>query len=79
MKDRVLYLILGILVGAVVTALVFTILMKNNVKGGRPNDMREMPENMGNFVMSENMVRPEMRNREMNQDGSNNPPEEVTE
>lgn len=58
MKDKILYLILGILIGAVITAGAFSIFQKN-AKSQMPEDFknmnfkRERPEN-GDF---ENMVK----------------------
>ena len=56
MKDKILYLILGILIGAIITSLIFIFVINKN---GRPQGFdrnfegRERPENMGDFVMSE--------------------------
>ena len=80
MKDKVLYLILGMLVGAVVTALIFTVLMRNNIKGDRPEgSFSELPKDMGNFVMPENAVRPEKRERGNSNFEAQDPSKEVTE
>lgn len=78
MKDKILYLILGILIGAVITAGCFLVFSKNarpDMRGERPNfeDM-ELPEGMelpedGNFE-KENHMRDEKgpRNSEMEKD-----------
>lgn len=64
MKDKILYLILGILIGAVITAGCFLVFSKNarpEMRGERPNfeDM-ELPEGMefpedGNFEKGNHM------------------------
>lgn len=47
MKDKILYLILGILIGAVITAGCFLVFSKANNKNGMPSDMtRENMEQM---------------------------------
>lgn len=68
MKDKILYLILGILVGAIITSLIFIFVVKDdtNVHGGKMEGMENMergerPDDMGNFIMDENMVMPEMK------------------
>lgn len=58
MKDKILYLILGILIGAVITAGIFMVFSKNarpEMRGERPNfeDM-QFPED-GNFVKPDKM------------------------
>lgn len=73
MKDKILYLILGILIGAVITAGAFLIFQKN-AKPQLPRDFKDMNFNgerhkNGNF---ENMVKngeiSEMPEGEKNQD-----------
>lgn len=63
MKDKALYLILGVLIGAIITSLIFIFVINKNGKTqnfeGRMEG-RERPENMGNFVISEDGQRPEM-------------------
>lgn len=73
MKDKILYLILGILIGAVITAGCFLIFSKNarsEMRGERPDfsDRRDMKMSEdGNFVKPDNMM-----------DGEN-PPEKPSE
>lgn len=62
MKDKILYLILGILIGAVITAGCFLVFSKNarpEMKGERPEfgerGDRRMPED-GNFVKPDMMM-----------------------
>lgn len=70
MKDKILYLILGILIGAVITAGCFLIFSKNERSGmrGERHNFEDMqfPED-GNFVKPDNMT-----------DGEN-PPEKPSE
>lgn len=52
MKDKILYLILGILIGAVITAGCFLVFSKNqapSMRGERPDMSNMSEENMENF------------------------------
>lgn len=54
MKDKILFLILGILIGAVITAACFLVIGKTTRKGMRNGDFRPDKSMMENFD-SENM------------------------
>lgn len=58
MKDKILFLILGILIGAVITAACFLVIGKTTRKGMRNGDFRpdkSMMENFDSENMPENM------------------------
>ena len=77
MIDKILYLILGVLVGAIITSLIFIFVLNKN---GRPQgfdrnfERRERPENMGNFVMPEGGKMPKMGEGKMPNGGGMNMP-----
>ncbi len=61
MKEKILTLIIGMLIGAVITAGVFILINKNNTKPsdrdmkGMQRDMGDFnPDEMGNFIPGEN-------------------------
>lgn len=62
MKNQMLTLVIGILIGAIISTGVFLVLKENN---GNPGNMRERP------VMDENMERDFEKMRENREDKSN--------
>ena len=59
MKDKILYLILGILIGAVITSVIFLFFVKPSNPGGRGERPGMMQDENGNFVRPEGMERPD--------------------